>query len=86
VSPWDHQELGLAFESLSSEQCLGLRFCFFIDGLDEYTAGRQRYTSTFEELLEPLRILARSDSIKICVSSRPWNAFDEEFKNLSYKI
>ncbi|KAJ9414572.1 hypothetical protein FOXG_22618 [Fusarium oxysporum f. sp. lycopersici 4287] len=79
-------ELGLVFESLSSEQCLGLRFCFFIDGLDEYTAGRQRYTGTFEELLEPLRILARSDSIKICVSSRPWNAFDEEFKNLGYKI
>lgn len=33
-----------------------------------------------------MRILARSDSIKICVSSRPWNAFDEEFKNLGYKI
>lgn len=86
MNPWDHQELGLAFKSLSSKQCLGMRFCFFINGLDEYTAGRQRYTGTFKELLEPLRILARSNLIKICIYSRPWNAFDEEFKNLSYKI
>ncbi|QPC76888.1 hypothetical protein HYE68_007640 [Fusarium pseudograminearum] len=52
---WDDKTLFRAFEQLSSQKSLPLRFCFFIDGLDEYTAGAHRYTGTFEELLSPLR-------------------------------
>ena len=37
--PWDDKALFQAFEKLSSQESLPLRFCFFIDGLDEYTAG-----------------------------------------------
>ncbi|RGP61626.1 nacht domain-containing protein isoform 1 [Fusarium sporotrichioides] len=83
---WDDKALFRAFEQLSSQQSLPLRFCFFIDGLDEYTAGEHRYTGTFEELLSPLRVLASSPSIKICVSSRPWDAFDREFSHVNWKL
>ncbi|ENH73657.1 hypothetical protein FOC1_g10001711 [Fusarium oxysporum f. sp. cubense race 1] len=39
---------------------------FWVKGCqDEYTAGKQRYTGTFEELLAPLRVLASSPSIKL---------------------
>ncbi|CAG2007343.1 unnamed protein product [Fusarium graminearum] len=83
---WDDKALFRAFEQLSSQKSLPLRFCFFIDGLDEYTAGAHRYTGTFEELLSPLRVLASSNSIKICVSSRPWDAFDREFSHVKWKL
>ncbi|KAL6921252.1 hypothetical protein FSST1_005278 [Fusarium sambucinum] len=83
---WDDKSLFRAFEQLSSQESLPLRFCFFIDGLDEYTAGAHRYTGTFEELLSPLRVLASSPSIKICVSSRPWDAFDREFSHVKWKL
>ena len=47
-----------------------VRFCFFVDGLDEYSGD-------YEELLENLRQLATSQHIKICAASRPWNLFEE---------
>jgi energy-coupling factor transporter ATP-binding protein EcfA2 len=83
---WDDKALFRAFEQISSQESLPLRFCFFIDGLDEYTAGAHRYNGTFEELLSPLRVLASSNSIKICVSSRPWDAFDREFSHVKWKL
>ena len=45
-----------------------MRFCFFIDGLDEYEGDHQ-------EICDILRDLASGDHIKICVSSRPWPVF-----------
>ncbi|KAH7004111.1 hypothetical protein EDB82DRAFT_564717 [Fusarium venenatum] len=81
-----YQSFFRAFEQLSSQESLPLRFCFFVDGLDEYTVGAHRYTGTFEELLSPLRVLASSPSIKICVSSRPWDAFDREFSQVKRKL
>ncbi|KAJ4312865.1 hypothetical protein N0V84_009719 [Fusarium piperis] len=86
TEPWDEAELVSAFKTLSCQKSLTLKFCFFIDGLDEFTAGGHRYTGTFEELLDPLRALASSDSIKICVSSRPWDAFEKEFSKSKWKI
>ncbi|RKK88127.1 hypothetical protein BFJ71_g13060 [Fusarium oxysporum] len=86
AEPWDDDELRIAFQRLSNLESLPLHFCFFIDGLDEYTAGKQRYTGTFEELLAPLRVLVSSPSIKLCVSSRPWNSFDKEFGRLEWQL
>ncbi|KAL7755640.1 hypothetical protein ACKLNR_014167 [Fusarium oxysporum f. sp. zingiberi] len=79
---WDYEELFSAFELLATQTSLPLKFCFFIDGLDEYTAGGKRYKGTFSELLNPLKALASSDSIKICASSRPWNAFNNFFNTV----
>ncbi|KAJ6125880.1 hypothetical protein N7471_010373 [Penicillium samsonianum] len=49
-----------------------VRFCFFIDGLDEL--GDDQF-----ELCQFLKEVATFPSIKICVSSRPWNVFEEAF-------
>ncbi|KAI9691965.1 MAG: hypothetical protein M1820_009643 [Bogoriella megaspora] len=49
-----------------------MKFCFFIDGLDEYKGEHK-------DIIKIVRELAASDSIKICVSSRPWNVFDDAF-------
>ena len=49
-----------------------VRFCFLIDGLDEYAGDH-------DELLENLRQLATSPHIKICAASRPWNLFEDAF-------
>ncbi|KAJ2974990.1 hypothetical protein NUW58_g8485 [Xylaria curta] len=52
------------------------KFCFFIDGLDEYKA---RYTQDHQELIDALKKLATSPNIKLCVSSRPWTIFMDAF-------
>ncbi|KFY89381.1 hypothetical protein V498_06457 [Pseudogymnoascus sp. VKM F-4517 (FW-2822)] len=48
------------------------RFCFFIDGLDEYDGNPQ-------DIIEMVGILRHSPHIKICVASRPWNEFETAF-------
>ncbi|KAI3336506.1 hypothetical protein HD806DRAFT_542402 [Xylariaceae sp. AK1471] len=52
------------------------QFCFIIDGLDEYKAQR---TEDHQDLMNALRNLASSPNIKLCVSSRPWTVFVDEF-------
>ncbi|KAF2231119.1 hypothetical protein EV356DRAFT_535809 [Viridothelium virens] len=69
-SPWDYVELILAFKRLaessaSSASCS----CFFIDALDEYE-GRE------EDIINLLQGLSKLSNFKLCVSSRPWNAFE----------
>ncbi|KAF2994707.1 hypothetical protein E8E13_003077 [Curvularia kusanoi] len=65
--------------------CQGLikchkRFCFFIDGLDEYNGD----TNDIIQLVNKLRNL---EHVKICVSSRQWNEFEEAFgKNGTTKL
>lgn len=52
------------------------RFCFFIDGLDEYadeTAGEHH------ELIKYLDLLVQSTQVKLCVSSRPRNVFVDHY-------
>jgi hypothetical protein len=48
------------------------RFCFFIDGLDEYNGD----TNDIIQLVDILRSL---ENVKICVSSRQWNEFEEAY-------
>ena len=59
-----------AFERLKSQDRIPSKFCFFIDGLDEYHGDHP-------ELLWLLENLEAHPDIKICVSSRPWNVFRE---------
>ncbi|KAI0428625.1 heterokaryon incompatibility protein-domain-containing protein [Xylaria sp. FL1042] len=49
-----------------------LKFCFFIDGLDEYAGDH-------EELVKLVIKIAGLPHVKLCVSSRPLNAFEREF-------
>jgi len=53
------------------------RFCFFIDGLDEFEAD----TTDHWELAQVLQQWATSDDVKLCVSSRPYTEFLEVFNS-----
>lgn len=69
---WDMADLKAAFDRLSQQTSLSAKFCFFVDGLDEYS-GEER------ELTETLRLMTSSPHVKICASSRPWPEFAKAF-------
>jgi hypothetical protein len=48
------------------------KFCFFLDALDEYD-GRPA------DIIELIDILSAFQNVKVCVSSRPWNEFEDHF-------
>ncbi|KAK4033791.1 hypothetical protein C8A01DRAFT_49701 [Parachaetomium inaequale] len=56
-------------ESLAAS---GERCCFFIDGLDEFE-GQPR------DIIELIGVLRSIPNVKICISSRPWNEFEQSF-------
>lgn len=58
----------------------GVRFCFFVDGLDEYT---DEYGDSLDhrEIAESLLEWASHPDIKICASSRPHLEFMETFSD-----
>jgi hypothetical protein len=70
--PWTEDELCTAIEGYTSACKQGETdsevLCLFIDGLDEYTGDQHN-------LVKLVSRLATFPSIKLCVSSRPWNVF-----------
>ena len=72
IEPWTDLELRDAIGSLKGETRMNARFCFFIDGLDEYNGHP-------DEIIDVLQSLSSLPNIKICVSSRPWNEFIDAF-------
>ncbi|KAL8402767.1 hypothetical protein RB596_009217 [Gaeumannomyces avenae] len=55
----------------SNEKC-----CFFIDGLDEFE-GQPK------DIIDLIGILRSIPNVKICISSRPWNEFEDKFGQCS---
>jgi hypothetical protein len=53
------------------------RFCFFIDGLDEYEGDKEEMAEYFKDISS-----SSMSHVKICVSSRPLVEFDEAFEGL----
>jgi hypothetical protein len=72
TSTWSMTELSTCLNKLAKEDDLPTKFCFFIDGLDEFGDDHL-------ELCEVIRDLSRSPHIKLCVSSRPLNVFTKNF-------
>ena len=70
--PWTRQELWHAIAQLKVQYGARVRFCFFIDGLDEYDGEPNHIVS----VLETLRVWP---DVKLCVSSRPYNEFRDAF-------
>lgn len=70
---WNRVELSDALETLGQQSSLGLKFCFFVDGVDEYDG--EDYTL----IIDVLKNLNASLSVKVCISSRPWNIFTYAF-------
>jgi hypothetical protein len=77
---WTYPELSQAINSLAKQDDLSAKFCFFVDGLDEYNGEHI-------DIIHILQSFANSPSFKLCVSSRPWNVFVEAFGgNLEQKF
>ena len=70
--PWTANEISTAFEQLATQDYRSVKICLFIDGLDEcHTEHR--------DLVDMITQLSRLLNMKICVSSRPWNVFENAF-------
>lgn len=64
---------------ISASTASDTKFCFFLDGLDEYD-GRPA------DIIELLDILKSFRNVKTCVSSRPWNEFEDRYGGLGWKL
>lgn len=75
--PWSLGELIEAFQNISLNEnrnsALSAKYCFFIDGLDEY-GGDGEQTVHCDDLVALIQRLANLANVKICISSRPWNS------------
>lgn len=69
--PWTKSELLTALELLQAS-ATDARFCFLLDGLDEFEDDHR-------DLIDAVQRLSESPMIKICVSSRPWYLFQQSF-------
>ncbi|KAI1129080.1 hypothetical protein F5Y10DRAFT_264542 [Nemania abortiva] len=78
-APWSCPELREALRSIANVKQIPVKFCIFIDALDEYNGDHT-------ELCEAIQDLAKSSHIKFCVSSRPWNVFVEAFGTTSTRL
>ncbi|KAG8166855.1 hypothetical protein KVR01_002544 [Diaporthe batatas] len=58
--------------TLADQTRPGIKFCIFVDGLDEFEGDPL-------DLIKPLQALSKSSLVKLCVASRPWNAFEQAF-------
>lgn len=79
LESWTLEELKGCFQSLTALPSLPSKFCFFIDGLDEYRGNP-------EELIAIINFIAKSDDMKLCVSSRPWVEFRHAFGHLKWQL
>lgn len=71
-SPWSQGELEKTIRRIAIQDHFPIKICFFIDGLDEFSGNHA-------ELCETLVHLSRCSGVKLLVSSRPWNVFEETF-------
>ncbi|KAK4215063.1 hypothetical protein QBC37DRAFT_419906, partial [Rhypophila decipiens] len=58
--------------SSPASESKGVHLCIFIDGLDEFEGNHS-------ELCRDIKTLGNFPRIKLCVSSRPWNEFEQAF-------
>ncbi|OJJ05862.1 hypothetical protein ASPVEDRAFT_45324 [Aspergillus versicolor CBS 583.65] len=70
---WTTSELVNAFQLLADTQ-FDTKFCFLIDGLDEFDGDHQ-------VLIDMLCNVSRNPNIKILAASRPWLVFQDAFQD-----
>ncbi|KAN0102600.1 hypothetical protein V8E51_010913 [Hyaloscypha variabilis] len=69
---WTLGELSSAVERLFALNPVNTKIFFFVDGLDEYEGDEV-------EVIQVVKNLSKCPNIKLCISSRPWNAFRRAF-------
>ena len=98
---WDWSELFAALTRVTNEQFLKehgipMRFCIFVDGMDEYRTFEDpglspnelisRKKKGYTDIVELFEQLAKSKVIKICLSSRHLVEFRDAFGVSSHKL
>ncbi len=76
---WEIADLKKTFQRIATQTVVDIKFCFFIDGLDEYD-GRE------EEVVEMIRFLSLCPNIKICASTRPRTLIEEFCRDHSRRL
>ncbi|KAH8891592.1 hypothetical protein GQ53DRAFT_720225 [Thozetella sp. PMI_491] len=69
---WTTRALRGALQAIASYSDTPVRYCFFIDGIDEFAGDHYEISTT-------LKALSSSRNIKLCLSGRPWNIFEDFF-------
>ncbi|CAH0043630.1 unnamed protein product [Clonostachys solani] len=72
--PWSLPELRVVLKDVADQTNMPGKFCFFVDGLDEFKGEHL-------DLCQDLKDLSQSLNIKLCISSRRWNVFEDSFAN-----
>ncbi|KAI9712065.1 MAG: hypothetical protein M1820_001774 [Bogoriella megaspora] len=74
---WDSlQPLAAAFRKLRDLSNPKLKFCIFVDGMDENQGDHQ-------DIIDILSALTQNPAFKVCASSRPLNIFENTFGKVS---
>lgn len=78
LAGWTNSELLSSLQMcILALQKLSVKVLFFVDGLDEFECtDRMR-----QELIDILTRLARSANVKMFLSARPWNIFQDGFRD-----
>ena len=76
---WAKDELLKALEIAITKSTA--RFCFFVDGLDEYHPQSEQQT-----LVREMKKLSEHPNVKVVVSSRPWDVFENAFDTSENKL
>lgn len=69
---WTIEELAATLNRIAECSLDSSRFCFFLDGLDEYDGHHP-------DLIRIVDKISQSKSVKVCASSRPWNVFRDAY-------
>ncbi|KAL8902193.1 MAG: hypothetical protein Q9207_004846 [Kuettlingeria erythrocarpa] len=73
LTAWTDQSLLSLLKRFLNEKPANVSLCAFVDGLDEFVGDE-------EHLLDMIQLFDKSSRCKICVSSRPEQAFRHEFR------
>ena len=73
---WSRTELLESLEWLTKKRTWPAKFCFFVDGVDEYKGDPA-------EIVDLLENFAASSDVKVILSSRPWTEIESALKPIS---
>jgi len=74
LAKWDLLDLGQGFKSFFIE-APSRPICLLVDGLDEFEGDHQI-------TIDLLKGISETGKVKLCISSRPWDVFEEAFRNV----
>jgi transcriptional regulator of met regulon len=81
--PWTRAELFRTFGALGDRTTLSKKYCFFIDGLDEYKLPDE---GDYDDLIQLMQRFSSRSNFKFCVSSREENEFRDEYLKVNHFI